>query len=141
MKLQDIPVTVQSDSGTGSDSAFAPALLSEIADHLDHFLKSGEPALIDLGSLPMGAIDRAALIKALGQGEVHIVVNALGRSEARETGYPGVWWVEHHSPDGTRVAEHVEIAAIPQIAPAHLEDVGNSLGRLREQLEPGEARQ
>jgi hydrogenase-1 operon protein HyaF len=139
MKLQDIPVavqdvTVQDDSG--SESAFTPALLCEIADHLDRFLKTGKPAFIDLRSLPMSPSDRTDLIESLGQGEVHIVVNALGRSEARETGFPGVWWVEHRSPDGTRVAEQVEIAGIPQIAPAHPEDVQNSLQRLRDQTEP-----
>jgi hydrogenase-1 operon protein HyaF len=139
MKLQDIPVSLQPIDNDDAQSTLTPALLTEIADHLEALQARGATGLIDLRGLPMTASDRSALIDVLGLGEVTIQVDALGRSEARETGYAGVWWVEHRSPDGMTVAEHIEIAPIPQIAPAHPEDIRSALTRLRARSEPGGA--
>ncbi len=139
MKLQDIPVSVQPTDNDDAESTFTPALLAEIADHLEALQERGATHLVDLRGLPMTRSDRSALIGALGRGEITIQVDALGRSEAWETGYAGVWWVEHRSPEGMVVAEHIEIAFVPQIVPAHPDDVRSALARLRARSEPGGA--
>ena len=141
MKLQDIPVSAMPTSNADTPSAFTPALLTEIADCLAGLLERGTRGVIDLRSLPMSRSDRSDLTDALGQGEVTIQVDALGRSEARETGYAGVWWITHRAPDGMTVAEHIEIAAVPQIVPAHPDDMNRALERLRASGEPGDALQ
>lgn len=106
-------------------------LLNEIGHALDRLLDSGAPTVIDLNRLPMAPQDSAAL----GTGEVSAVITAQGRSEVRETGFPGVWRVTHFSEAGQPVARFVEVTALPDILAADPGDMAAGRTRLTRRLD------
>ena len=113
-------------------SGNAEALLSEIAKCLSQLLATGETSAIDLASLPLTPADRDWLRQRLGEGEVHITLNAEGESTFTETVLPGVWWVTHKNPVGGVAMELIEIAFVPELVGAHREDVSAGLERLED---------
>ena len=76
-------------------TGMAESLLQEVARLLERLAGSGETSAIDLRSLPMTEGDRNELAERLGSGEVRILFDVAGTSEAWETAYAGVWWVRH----------------------------------------------
>ena len=131
--LDAIKVTVV----TGEDlpSGNGKALLHELVDLLEGWVRSGQPASIDLRSLPLTRGDYAELRAALGSGAVSARVEAIGPSEVRETQYPGLWWVTHFNEAGQVVADLLEVCAVPAILPAPAEDAAEGLDRLKETLD------
>lgn len=111
------------------------SVLTEIAAALSAFCRTGEPAAIDLRSLPLSGPDRAALDSTLGRGGVEAVASAGGESEVWETAYSGVWWTRHFDGAGRVVAERIEITAIPDILPSHGADITAAEERLRHNLQ------
>ena len=107
------------------------ALLAEIAQLLRRLVEQGEPGAIDLGGLPLGPVDHLALREALGEGEVDIRLDAAGGSRIRETGVPGVWWVQHRDAEGALLVELIEVARVPAIVSAQPADMEQALARLR----------
>ncbi|MGE5087718.1 MAG: hydrogenase expression/formation protein [Candidatus Levyibacteriota bacterium] len=125
--LEAIPVLVEPlDAKTG----VVPALLGELDDALQSLLDRGTRHVIDLSTMPMSAADRLALEQALGTGELTMELSALGRSQIRETSFPGVWWVRHDDPQGRTLAEHIEVAPVPEIVRAHGSDIERGRARL-----------
>ena len=70
----------------------------------------------------------------LGEGEMRMDLETLGRSRIRESSFPGIWWVRHEDPDGKLLADHIEVAHIPDIVPAHASDVAMGRARLAERI-------
>lgn len=131
MALRDIPVVSADPPGVAEvPTGNGPPLLREISARLDGLLRRGEDGSIDLRGLPLSAADRRWLEEALGDGEVLIRVDAAGRSTLRETGYPGVWWVEHRDGRDVLTGEFIEVAFVPEWVRAHPDDVAAGLGRL-----------
>lgn len=95
--------------------ASAQAIISEIEAYAARFAASGENASIDLRFLKAMPKEREMLSSLLGQGEVSAVVDALGRTEIRETAIPCVWWVRHHNGEDETVGELIEIAEVPEM--------------------------
>jgi hydrogenase-1 operon protein HyaF len=126
MELDDIGVV----NGNGNGRA----LLSTIANLLQHLLDTGEGASIDLARLPLSGEDYDLLDEVLGEGEVHADVTALGATEVVETGVPGVWWVTHYNADEEVMAEFIEVAFCPEILRSTAEDVSEGLEALRARL-------
>jgi hydrogenase-1 operon protein HyaF len=125
-----VKVVVDGDSPSGNGTA----LLHELADLLDAWVRNGQSASIDLRSLPLTPGDYAELRDALGEGSVTAHVEAIGASEVRETRYPGVWRVTHYNDAKQIVADLIEVCAVPSIIPAPPEDAADGLARLRETL-------
>ena len=117
-------------------SGNARALLHELAGLLDLWVNRGEPASIDLRSLPLTRGDYAELDAVLGGGAVSASVEAIGASEVRETRYPGVWRVTHRNEAGEVVADLIEVCEAPAILRSPAEDAAEGLIRLREALQP-----
>lgn len=128
MRLEHIPV-VQVDADQAL-SGNAEAVLREIAALLEQRVNTGEDAAIDLSSLPLTPADRVWLMQRLGHGEVEATVEASGRSVIRETGYHGVWWVEHHDESGKLLAELIEVTACPVLLQTHPDDLRAGLQQL-----------
>jgi hydrogenase-1 operon protein HyaF len=126
-RLGEIPVSSEAGGLTGS----APAVLREIADLLDRLQRTGETGTIDLGGLPLSPADRRWLLEQLGKGEVEMTLDAGGSSRMVETGYPGVWWIEHRNEQETKVAEFIEVAPVPELIPAHPDAVASGLEKLQ----------
>jgi len=133
--LKNIPVKVEN---AGSDTSIIGgglvAILHEIAEMLERLAEFDESGAIDLRSLPFSPKDYRQLREILGRGEVEITLNTDGKSYLRETGFPGVWWVEHRDLDNQQTAELLEIAAIPAIVMADAEDIIQGTRRLKERL-------
>jgi hydrogenase-1 operon protein HyaF len=139
-RLSDIPIRSESsarieppaaDGGLGGGVA---AILSELATLLERLVATETPGAIDLRSLPMSPMDRAALQRVLGEGEVQATVTAQGLSRVRETRVSGVWWVEHFDQQGEMVAELIDVSRVPAILTSATDEIAASARDLRAQL-------
>ncbi len=124
----------EGEARNGHRTGIADSLIREIADQLDNLARTGEVAAIDLRSLPMTEADRVELAERLGRGEVDILFNVAGTSEAWETNYAGVWWVRHRGADDRIAAERIEIAPVPDMLTVSGEDIAMAAARLRSAL-------
>jgi HupH hydrogenase expression protein, C-terminal conserved region len=118
-------------------TGLAAAILQEVAERLDDFVKTGESASIDLRSLPMTDADRAELEEWLGHGEVMADLDVAGESQVWETAYAGVWWIRHLGAGGRIAAEEIAVVAVPDILVSHQADIAAAAVRLRNLLDPG----
>ena len=112
----------------------AGPILREITTALTRLIDTGEPTTIDLGALPFSAGDEKALDAALGTGEVHATVKALGDSHVAETGIAGVWRVDHFDEKGETLSRFVEITFVPDILKSQPADAQDGLARLEADL-------
>ena len=106
---------------------------------MDGLARNGGDARIDLRSPPLDPADRTALEDALGRGAVSARIDAEVTTYVRETHFPGVWWLSHHGPSGTPVAEFIEICAVPEILATPPEDIARGLAELRANMSAGGA--
>lgn len=120
-------------------TGMAHSLLHEIARDLSKLYHEGEQSAVDLRSLPMTEADREELEELLGRGDVHVTLNAAGKSEIWETSFAGIWWVRHFSGDGRIAAETIEITSIPDILMAHPADISVASKRLESELSAAQA--
>jgi hydrogenase-1 operon protein HyaF len=105
------------------DDQLVDALLVEIAGMLSRLIADGEEGAIDLLGLPLSPSCVAELERRLGRGEISVGLDAIGLSEIRETGFPGVWWTQHADGSGRVIARLIEATTIPAILRADVEDV------------------
>jgi hydrogenase-1 operon protein HyaF len=106
------------------------ALLVQVAGLLSRLIAHGEEGTIDLLGLPLPPASLATLQKCLGRGEVHVRLNACGLSEIDETRFPGVWWTQHADRDGRVISRLVEVAFVPNILRADVEEMKRGLETL-----------
>ena len=132
--LDDFAIRVEPTGAPLDGWGNAVPILHEVLHALRRLAGSGESTVIDVKSLPFGPGDEEQLLEALGSGEVHATVDALGETRVRETRYPGAWLVDHYNVEGERIAFHIEIAEIPQILRSQPEDVAAGLRRLETDL-------
>ena len=128
-KLRDIEIRTECPDPPASHGNVTP-ILHEILHALKRLEQNTETTTIDLLAMPFGPGDEAQLSKTLGRGEVAARLDALGNSEIWETGYPGVWILEHHNSVGERIAWQIEITHIPTILKTPAEDLAESIDRL-----------
>ncbi|MES9904236.1 MAG: hydrogenase expression/formation C-terminal domain-containing protein [Sedimenticola sp.] len=132
--LDDIPILVDAPEIAPRVVGNALPILHEIQHALQRLLDSGETTVIDLRAIPFGPGDEERLLAILGVGEIEATLNALGETNVSETGYPGVWLLDHRNQDNERIALQVEITLIPEILCSRREDVCDSLERLADDL-------
>jgi hydrogenase-1 operon protein HyaF len=111
------------DFNTSGDDGLVDALLAEVAGLLERLIVHREEGTIDLLGLPLSPASLAMLEQRLGHGEVDVRINACGLSEIHETRFPGVWWTQHADEDGRVVARLIEVAFVPNILRADVEDM------------------
>lgn len=129
--LENIPIHIQTAPHVSGN---AQALLAELETALQTLLDNGKEHSIDLRSLPLAPGELDYLKETLGRGEVHVEIDALGRSDVQETVYRGVWWVTHHNTLDDVLAEFIEVSFCPDIIRAQRDDVRESLEALSAQL-------
>lgn len=132
MNSQTIPIHAQ--TGEMYSIGNIRALLAEIGACLEKLDCNNETGMIDLNSLPFAPGEYEQLRRTLGQGEVSVHIEAIGKSEVFETQYPGVWWVTHYNVEGNILADMLEITTIPEIIKSQPEDVHAGLEKLQAQL-------
>lgn len=109
------------------------AVLREALELLERSVETGAEGAIDLASTPLSQPQREELEQRLGRGEVAVEMDVVGRSQAWETAYAGVWWVRHWGAERMAV-ELIEIAAVPKILLADRDDARVAAERLRRDL-------
>ena len=130
--LEQIPVVLADANPTRT--GMVPALLRELDRALQALATDGTRHVVDLSSLPLSAADRNMLDSVLGEGEIRMDLETLGRSRISESSFPGIWWVRHEDPDGKLLVDRIEVAHIPDIVPAHASDVAMGQSRLAEKI-------
>lgn len=114
------------------------AILHEIHQALRILQSQLKPTTIDLQAIPFAPGEEAKFVKILGRGEVTMTIDALGESTITETGFSGVWLVEHKNEQDERIAFQLEIAEIPALALTPKSEIAVSERRLANQLETHE---
>ncbi len=118
-KLENIEVSVEQRDVPSQ----VPAILSELHFKLTQLIETGSTDSIDLRTLPLFPGDYQQLKKCLGEGEVHVSLDAMGPSEIYETRFPGIWWISHFNQHDENVAEYLEITLLPALLESSLQDV------------------
>ena len=131
--LEVIPIQVQ-NRPSAAGGGYSQALFAELENALQALLDSGREHSIDLRSLPLAPGELEYLKEALGRGEVHVEVDALGKSDVQETAYRGIWWVTHRNAIDDVMAEFIEVSFCPDIIRAQRDDVRESLEALSDRL-------
>lgn len=109
-------------------------LLHEIRHALTRLLNTGEPTVIDLGTLPLSEAELEQLQVQLGEGEVRAELHALGVSLMQETRYSGVWLIRHTNDSQESVGLFIEVSKAPELLYAQTEDIQAGLARLEHEL-------
>jgi hydrogenase-1 operon protein HyaF len=125
MTLADIAVTSE-PSMTGN----LRPVLHEIHHALNELIVNGTHGMIDLHSLPFSPQEFAQLDEFLGDGEVDITLNVLGKTRLRESGYAGVWRVEHFDENNKRIGYFIEIGHTPEILRSQCDDIKEGLATM-----------
>lgn len=128
--LDSIGVRVEGLAAEAGSAHNALPVLHEIKHALEKLANTGEPTTIDLSAIPFGPSDKNQLFDQLGLGEVEAQISALGDSKIRETEFPGVWLVQHFSPQGNELTTHIEITRMPSILITPEEDIKDSAAAL-----------
>ncbi|MFW5926534.1 MAG: hydrogenase expression/formation C-terminal domain-containing protein [Wenzhouxiangella sp.] len=134
---QPLPLRVKTEPPPAGEDILGGgvrALGYEIAARLEMLHETGEPAAIDIKTLPMAAGEFESFRQMLGQGEVDFTLELDGQSHIRETAFPGVWWIQHRDPEGQVVAEHIEINHVPDLLRARADEIGHAAEALRARL-------
>lgn len=111
-------------------------LLHEIRHALERLARDDEPHVIDLRGLPMAPGEEQRIEAALGRGEVHATLDALGSSHIHETAFSGVWLITHCNEAGEVVGKFIEITRFPAILQSQDADLQSALTTLAERLGP-----
>ncbi len=113
--ISQIPVRVE-QAPTPDDFAVAQSVLHEIYTLLERLLAENEVGAIDLrAKQTLNQASLGLLEKWLATGEVVAVVTSVGRTEVRETAYPGVWWQVSRNEQGDIITESIHVTEVPDI--------------------------
>ncbi len=133
--MTQTPCMDENCTGTGDALTHnVKPLLNEIRHALEKLLATGETSAIDLRSIPLAPGEEEQIEAALGAGEINAELDAMGPSEIRETGYPGVWLVTHFNADRQLMGKFIEITRIPDLLKSQDEDIADGLQRLAGQF-------
>ncbi|ECB4657767.1 hydrogenase-1 operon protein HyaF2 [Salmonella enterica subsp. enterica serovar Fulica] len=105
----------------------------EIAERVKQPVK--EPHIINLTLLPVNDADREYLDHFLGEGCSAIFSRGYGKCRIVSTHFPGVWRVNYFNDMNTLLQDMIEIADIPDIAVAGIDDIEDAYAGLKNTLE------
>ncbi len=125
MSLKDIPVNTEATL-TGN----LRPVLHEIRQALSDLIAHGTHGMIDLHSLPFSAQEYTALDTFLGEGEIDLTLNVLGKTRLRESSYAGIWRVEHMDDNDKRIGYFIEIGHVPEILRSQCDDIKEGLATM-----------
>ena len=112
----------------------APPLLAELNAQITGCRHGAEPYVINLSLLPQTEEDLAFLMQRLGPGKVTMLSRGYGNCRISSTGSQNVWWVQYFNSEDTLILNTLEVADVPVVACAAIEDLNDSRQRLQEML-------
>jgi hydrogenase-1 operon protein HyaF len=113
----------------------APSLLAELHNVLTAPDGATATHAINLSLLPHTEEDLDFLDRHLGQGTVHILSRGYGNCRISSTATRNVWWVRYYNSEDALILNSLEVAPIPEVAFAAIEDIHDSAQRLGEILD------
>lgn len=128
--LNDIPVNA-AEAATGN----LRPVMHEIHHALSELVEHGKHGMIDLHSLPFSPQELDALDAFLGEGEIDLTLNVLGKTRVRESSYAGVWRIEHMDDSGKRIGYFIEVGHTPEILRSQCDDIKEGLAAMAVILE------
>ncbi|MBL8790279.1 MAG: hydrogenase expression/formation protein [Rhizobiales bacterium] len=129
-------VGVRSPDGLSAEGLLAsPSLLAEVHNVLVGGKGDDATHSINLSLLPHTDEDLAFLDQQLGAGSVHILSRGYGNCRISSTTTRNVWWVRYFNSQDTLILNSLEVARIPEVAFAAVEDIHDSAQRLSEILD------
>ena len=128
-RLAAIGVAVETESGN------IPLLLHELRHALEALVTDGKTHVVDLRAIPLAPGEEDRLLATLGEGELVAEFDALGKSEIRECGYPGIWRVTHWNAAGELIGRYLEVTFVPTLLASQPRDVRAGLERLSASLQ------
>ncbi len=136
------PVTIERALGAASShvpavemphgAMNAPALMTEIREHLLRFRPDRSPHVINLTLLPLTAEDREVLDRVAPAGPVAILSRGFGNCRITSTRLCNLWRVQYFNSMQTLILNTLEVIDVPEVALAAAEDLADSRERLRE---------
>ncbi|MGR9052744.1 MAG: hydrogenase expression/formation C-terminal domain-containing protein [Gammaproteobacteria bacterium] len=130
-KLNEIPVKVEL---TGDANSMLLPVLHGMNAMLKTLIETGRGDILDLRHEPLTLEDIAELKALLGQGEIDANLTALGSTNIRETGIPGIWWITHFNDQGNVTSEFIEISTCPDMLKTFPDELGASLLRFHDKI-------
>jgi hydrogenase-1 operon protein HyaF len=118
LKEEDIPGVIN-----------APAILAEIAEHMD---KLDVAHVINLTLMPFTPEDGMYVDNALGRSKVSLLSRGYGNCRITLTTMSRVWWVQFFNSTDVPILNTIEINDIPEVALAAIEDIQDSALRLED---------
>jgi len=113
----------------------APALVTELEDHLLRHRPEDPAHVINLTLLPLSDEDVLFLEERLGPGAVTILSRGYGNCRITSTSTRNTWWVRYFNSRDSIVLNTIEVVGVPNVACAAEEDLTDSAQRLGEILE------
>jgi hydrogenase-1 operon protein HyaF len=113
----------------------APSLLAELHNVLTSAGGATATHAINLSLLPHTEEDLEFLDRHLGKGTVHILSRGYGNCRISSTATRNVWWVRYYNSEDALILNSLEVAPIPEVAFAAIEDIHDSAERLGEILD------
>ena len=102
-------------------------VLYEIRHALQALVEQRKSSMLDLNGIPFSPNELAELEAFLGDGEIDIELNVLGKTRIRECGYAGVWRIQHFNEHDKQVGYFIEVDHVPEILRSQFDDIVESL--------------
>lgn len=126
------PVMALPDPETIPDDVInAPHILAEIIARSERFMATGETHNFNLDLVPMSDADLGWLVRTLGEGNVVIISAGYGSCRIRSTHLAATWWVQFSNASSQLILNALDVAEIPAVACAALDDIADSAKRIR----------
>jgi hydrogenase-1 operon protein HyaF len=113
----------------------APAVLTELADHRQHWRAGQMAQVVNLTLLPLTPEDIGFMDMQLGTGRVLILSRGYGNCRITNSCVSNTWRVVYYNSQDTVILNSVEVCDIPEVACAAPEDLADSAERLVEVLQ------
>lgn len=112
----------------------AQAVLTELADHRQHWRPGKAAEVVNLSLLPLSPDDIGFMDLQLGTGRVLILSRGYGNCRISNCCVPNTWRVVYYNSQDTVILNSVEVTDMPEVACAAREDLEDSAERLTEVL-------
>ena len=133
-RLRREPRQARSRARLAQILAAADAILAEEGVEALTIRRIAERAGVPVGTLYQFFPDKGSVVDAVARAYI-AEFDALGKSEIRECGYPGIWRVTHWNAAGELIGRYLEVTFVPTLLASQPRDVRAGLERLSASLQ------
>jgi len=126
--LETMPATLPPDVMN------APAVLSELGEHLRRWQPGAPAQVINLTLLPLAPGDLPYLTERLGNSGVEVLSRGYGNCRVTRLAIPRAWQVVYYNSQDNVILNTIEVTDLPDAVRAAVEDLQDSAQRMAETL-------